>query len=128
MPLYATACGKILLSELPEPLLSNLINIMKFSPYTEKTITRPDELLCVLKLVRERGYATDIGESLQNTNCIGVPVRGPSGEIIAALSFSGIIRELSYENELHYYKLLSEASKEITINMFQIYKKSIPKT
>ena len=40
-PLYATAGGKILLSELPEALLQNIISLMDFTSYTERTITTP---------------------------------------------------------------------------------------
>ena len=56
LPLYATACGKILLSELPEELLNSLIGIMEFQPYTERTITDPETLLADLAIVRKRGY------------------------------------------------------------------------
>lgn len=120
-PLYATAGGKILLSELPDPILHSLIGVMEFKPFTERTLTTPEGLLENLKAVRECGYATDKGESLHSTNCIGVPVRGPKGEIIAALSFSGLINELTRDRELHYFNLLSQASKEITYIMFQFH-------
>lgn len=127
IPLYATSCGKILLSELPEPLLNSLCRIMDFKPYTERTITSPAELLHDLQLIRERGYAKDKGESLLNANCISVAVRAPSNEIIAALSFTGMLSELSLEKEQRYFELLKEASKEITDNMFQIYDGKIPR-
>ncbi len=126
-PLYATAGGKILLSELPETILDNIIGLMDFTPFTERTITNPASFLENLKIARERGFATDEGESLHNTSCIGVPVRGPSNEIIAALSFSGILNELTYEKEMHYYKQLSSAAKEISDQMFHLYKGRIPR-
>lgn len=121
IPLYATSCGKVLLSELPEPLLNNLFSIMDFKPYTDRTITNPNEFPRILQMIRERGYAKDMGESLLNANCISVAVRGPADEIIAALSFTGILSELSHEKELYYFDLLKKASIEITDNMFQIY-------
>ena len=126
-PLYATAGGKILLSELPELILHELIDVMEFKPFTNRTITNPEALLENLKKVRERGFATDEGESLRNTSCIGVPVRGPSNEIIAALSFSGIINEMTYEKEMYYFQQLSVASKEISDLMFRVYSESIPR-
>ena len=123
LPLYATACGKILLSELPEELLNSLIGIMEFQPYTERTITDPETLLADLAIVRKRGYAMDMGESLRNTCCIAVPVRGPSKEIIAGLSFSGLIDTITHEEELFYYRLLQQASKEISEQMFRLNQK-----
>lgn len=127
VPLYATSCGKILLSELPEYHLNSLLGIMDFKPITDHTIASQDEFLRHLQLVRERGYATDIGESLENASCISAAVRGPSNEIIAAISFTGILSELSPEKELHYFDLLTRASKEITKSMFQIYDGKVPR-
>jgi DNA-binding IclR family transcriptional regulator len=127
VPLYATSCGKILLSELPEYHLNSLLGIMDFKPITAHTITSQDEFSRHLQLVRERGYATDIGESLENASCISTAVRGPSDEIIAALSFTGILSELSPEKERYYFNLLQKASKEISKNMFQIYDGKIPR-
>lgn len=127
IPLYATACGKILLSELPEPLLEGLIGIMKFKPYTERTICDAETLRRELRVVRECGFATDKGESLQNTNCIGVPVRAASGEIIASLSFSGLICELTKEKERYYVGPLNEAAAEISSLMFRLHADAPPK-
>lgn len=127
VPLHATSCGKVLLSELPDYQLNHLCEIMEFRPYTSHTITDKEDLVQALKLVRARGYATDLSESLNNSNCISVPVRGPSNEIIAALSFTGILSELTPEKEKIYFSILSEASKEITNEMFQVYEGNIPK-
>jgi len=126
LPLYATACGKVLLSELPEDLVRMLAGVITFEPYTKSTITTPDELLRVLAQTRERGYATDRGESIQGTSCIAVPVRSPSNEIIASLSFSGLLGELTDERELHYFSLLQAAAREISDRMFTLYTDKIP--
>jgi DNA-binding IclR family transcriptional regulator len=120
-PLYATANGKILLSELPEKLLQGLLEIMDFKAYTEHTITEPTRLLKELEQVRKRGYALDICESLQNASCIAVAIRDTSHNIIASLSFSGFINGLTPQREVYYYEILNQASAEITNNLFQIY-------
>lgn len=120
VPLHATACGKVLMSELPDSLLSGLIGLMDFKPYTEHTICEQTALLQALQQVKQKGYATDKWESLLNTNCIGVPVRDPKGQIIAALSFSGLLGTLSEEKEFYYYQLLQNAAAEISKNAYQI--------
>ncbi len=119
LPLHATACGKVLLSELPEQQVKNLISIMDFRPYTTNTITDKALFIEELKKVKARGYAVDLGESLENSNCISVPVRGPSEEIIAALSFTGILGEFTIEKENHYFDVLSKAAQEIKMEMFK---------
>ena len=126
IPLHATSCGKILLSELPEYQLSSIFRVMDFKPYTSHTITSQNEFTNNLELVRRRGYATDISESLENASCISVAVRGPSDEIIAALSFTGILSKLTPEKEFYYFDLLTKASREITKSMFQIFDGKIP--
>lgn len=120
-PLYATSCGKVLLSELPEHQLNSLISIMDFKQYTSNTITDKRKFIEELKNVRAHGYATDLGESLENSNCISVPIRGASNEIIAALSFTGILSELTAEKERHYFEILSKAANTIRQKVFQIF-------
>ena len=127
LPLYATSGGKILLSEMPEPLLDLLLGVVDFLPYTDKTLTNPDALKACLAQVRACGYATDIGESLQNTCCIGVPVRNPSGEIFAALSFSGLVNRLTHEKELYYVHLLEQAAQDISRHLFLLYTDALPR-
>lgn len=120
-PLYATSCGKVLLSELPEHQLNSLISIMDFKQYTSNTITDKRKFIEELKNVRAHGYATDLGESLESSNCISVPIRGASNEIIAALSFTGILSELTAEKERHYFEILSKAANTIRQKVFQIF-------
>lgn len=52
-------------------------------------------------------------ESQEEGFCIAVPVRSHEGEIIAALSFSGILGGLSEEETARYFQLLKEASAEL---------------
>ncbi len=127
LPLYATACGKILISEMAPELLQKLTGIIKFHSYTDKTIIDLGVLTDNLQEIRRLGYATDIGESLQNTCCVAVPVRGPSDEIIAALSFSGLTCSLSEEKRTHYSGRLHHAAQEITRQMFQMYQGELPR-
>ncbi|HEX2950069.1 MAG TPA: IclR family transcriptional regulator [Armatimonadota bacterium] len=119
LPIYASAGGKILLSELPDFLREEILNITELKPLTKYTITRRGDLLEELVKVKQLGYAVDARESQEEGFCIAVPVRSKDGEIIAALSFSGFIGKMS-ENEINYYlQILIKASAEITENLFQ---------
>lgn len=113
-PLHATSFGKILLTELPYETVNRIIHSIDYKLYTENTINSPEKMLEAIQLTKERGYATDIGESLKNANCIGVAVRDYKGDIIAALSISGIVEELTGERQLYFKSILDKASKEIT--------------
>lgn len=121
VPIYASAGGKILLSELPDLILEEILDITEFKPLTKYTITRRTVFLKELDKVRQLGYAIDAHESQEEGFCLAVPVRSKDGEIIAALSFSGFIGKIS-ENEIdNYYQILKKGSAEITENLYQYH-------
>lgn len=119
LPIYASASGKILMSELPAPILEEILNRTELKPLTKYTITRRPDLLVELDKVRQLGYAVDAHESQEEGFCVAVPVRSKDGEIFAALSFSGFIGKMSESEIDHYYQILRKASAEITKNLYQ---------
>jgi DNA-binding IclR family transcriptional regulator len=116
--IYASAGGKILLSELSDFLLEEILGKIELKPLTEHTITDRTVLLNELVKIRQSGYAVDMHESQEEGVCVSVPVRSRSGEIIAALSFSGFIRKIPVNKIKYYFQVLKEASAEITGNIF----------
>lgn len=120
LPLHASACAKILLSELSARQLADILDGYIFQKLTSHTIDNRESYLDALALVREKGYALDEHESQEEGFCIAVPIRASDGEIIAALSFSGFIGQKNV-NEIDYYvRLLKSASDEITKRLFCI--------
>jgi DNA-binding IclR family transcriptional regulator len=81
---HCTANGKIFLAfgtaELPPGRLARL---------TADTVVSRAALEEQLEAVRRDGYATAIDELEDGLSAIAAPVRGPTGEVIAALSISG---------------------------------------
>lgn len=121
LPFYASAGGKILLSELPISLVDNIINSCEMIPLTANTITDPNAFWQELRTVAKQGYALDNKESSDFAYCISVPVRDNEGNIIAALSFSGIIG-IQDEAELSkYIPILNEASREISQSLYRCW-------
>lgn len=116
---HATACGKVLLSELPDPLLNDILSLIELKPLTSRTIVKRNVLLKELELVRSRGYAIDIHESLDQSCCVAVPVRDENRRIIAALSFSGILGTLEESDIRYYASVLFEGSRRITEKLYE---------
>lgn len=119
LPIYASAGGKVLMAELSDFIREQILNKTELKPLTKYTITRRVDLLEELEKIRQMGYAVDAQESQEGGFCIAVPVRSKDGEIIAALSFSGFIGNMSGNDINYYYKILEKASVEITKNFCQ---------
>ena len=77
--------GKIHLAHGTEGLRSRVF-ARELEAYTESTITDPDALKSELERVRAQGYAIDDEEISRGLICIGAPIFGLHGEVIAAIS------------------------------------------
>ncbi|MEA3311435.1 MAG: IclR family transcriptional regulator [candidate division WOR-3 bacterium] len=92
-PAYCTGVGKALLSGLPTDQVVSLLREMTLERRTPNTITDPMKLLEEIKLTAERGYAIDNGEHEAGIKCLAAPVRGYGGDVIGAISITGLKRE-----------------------------------
>jgi len=88
-PAHCSSLGKSLLAFLSDEELDHFVQDTGLKRYTASTITVPDALKAELQRVRERGYAVDEEEFEEGLKCIGAPVRGPFGEVVAAISIAG---------------------------------------
>jgi len=86
--LNSTAVAKVILADLPDPELHRFVAAMDFTRRTPNTITAPDDFLAEIATVRDQGWAIDREENEPSINCLGVPVRGASGRVVAAVSVS----------------------------------------
>jgi IclR family transcriptional regulator, acetate operon repressor len=80
---HAVANGKVLLAYGAIPVPRDL------ERYTDHTITDPAVLTAELARVRERGYATAVGELEDELVAVAAPVFDTAGTCVAALSVSG---------------------------------------
>ncbi|WP_086820671.1 IclR family transcriptional regulator [Allokutzneria sp. NRRL B-24872] len=86
--LHCTAVGKILVGALPEHERRAVARSIPYPRLTANTIADADAYLAELEQVRQCGYAVDRREHEDFIHCIGAPVRGPRGEVLAAMSLS----------------------------------------
>jgi DNA-binding IclR family transcriptional regulator len=88
MPLYCTAIGKILLAHSPESVFDDVIShgLVK---RTQATISSPTQLRRELSTIADSHVAFDREESSVGVCCVGAPIYGPDGSVIAALSVTG---------------------------------------
>jgi IclR family transcriptional regulator, acetate operon repressor len=87
-PVHCTSNGKVLLASMSEAERTRLLK-MGLPRLTLKTITDPKRLRAQLPEIVSRGYAQTMEELEEGLNAVAAPIRGMSGDVIAALSVSG---------------------------------------
>ncbi|MHA6780880.1 IclR family transcriptional regulator [Pseudonocardia saturnea] len=85
LPLHATGVGLVLLAHAP-PELQEQVLAGPLRRYTEKTICGPEEVRRTLADVRRTGVAVSDGQIELVALSVAAPVRGPRGDVVAALS------------------------------------------
>jgi DNA-binding IclR family transcriptional regulator len=85
LPLHATGVGKVLLAYAPPEVLEAVL-AQPLEPMVPGTIVDPDRLRADLDGVRSRGWSLTRDEMTVGAMSLGAPVRGPEGQVVAALS------------------------------------------
>lgn len=117
VPVHCTGVGKILAAFASPEQRERLIAGCDFKAYTERTISSPEELRLLLEKVRQTGQAFNDGEHESYLRCITRPIYNSEGQVIAALSLSGL-RDVITDERLEYFAGISrqtagEVSREL---------------
>lgn len=88
-PMYCTAVGKILLSDMCPDKFEDIVSNITFIPKTPTTITSKEELIKEIETVKVQGYALDNAENEEVLRCIASPIYDHKGKIVASFSISG---------------------------------------
>jgi DNA-binding IclR family transcriptional regulator len=86
LPAYCTALGKALLAYQDQDMVYAWASTQEFRQLTPTTLTSADALTAELDRIRARGYSIDAEERQAGVRCIGAPVFGHDGEVVAAIS------------------------------------------
>jgi DNA-binding IclR family transcriptional regulator len=98
-PLHATGMGKVLLAYLPDDERAQYIQHMPLHAYTAHTLTDAGELEAHLQMVRNQGWALEMEELALSRACVAGPIRDQSGRVVAALSISGPLSVLRWNEQ-----------------------------
>ncbi|MFI1333921.1 IclR family transcriptional regulator [Streptomyces sp. NPDC020845] len=82
------AVAKLLLADLPEAERRAVAERLQYPAYTARSTPNAAAFLKELATVREQGWATDLGGHEESINCVGAPIRGADGRVVAACSVS----------------------------------------
>ncbi|MFI8105513.1 IclR family transcriptional regulator [Streptomyces sp. NPDC086023] len=82
------AVAKLLLADLPLPERTALAERLDYPAYTPRSTPDARAFLAELAVVRDQGWAADLGGHEESINCVAAPVRDYAGRVVAALSLS----------------------------------------
>jgi DNA-binding IclR family transcriptional regulator len=88
VPAHCSGLGKAILAHVHRDAVERILP-ERLEALTPRTITDRDAFLAHLAEVRRRGYALDDEEFMEGVRCVAVPIMGPGGEAVAAVSISG---------------------------------------
>jgi IclR family pca regulon transcriptional regulator len=115
LPAHATSMGHVLLAGLTESELGRYLEQADLRPLTGHTITRRDDLISRLDLVREQGYAIVDQELEQGLRSVAAPVKDSNGRVIAALALSAVTATTDEQTfREHHAPTIVEAAHQIS--------------
>jgi len=113
VPLHCTASGKLFLAYMSLGEMHRLIGPGPYHRYTERTIISPAALERRLMKIRSTGVGTDVGEYLEGSVCVAVPVRDANGCIYATVAAHGPAPRMSLKKGHEFLPAMRAAAAAI---------------
>jgi IclR family transcriptional regulator, pca regulon regulatory protein len=98
LPAFCTSMGRILLADLPAESLDELIFQMEFKRYTERTVIGAEKIRQILRTVQRNGYSLVDQELEHGLRSMAVPIRNPTGKVVAALNVGAHAQRVSLQD------------------------------
>ena len=112
----SSALGKIFLSFSTEQKAKELIALQQPLPkFTPNTITDDKILFEQIKEIKDRGYAIDDEEDAKGIFCLAAPILNRKGELLAAISMSGVLAQYDKMPMEKFVEHLKEAAAAISL-------------
>lgn len=112
-PAHCTALGKVLLA-FGNPNLAAEIAAAGLPRLTRLTITKPERFFAELDRIRRRGFAVDNEEFYAGRRCLAAPVLDEKGHVVAALSISAMITEITEDRVPVFARMVVESAARIS--------------
>ncbi|WP_026783411.1 IclR family transcriptional regulator [Pleomorphomonas koreensis] len=114
-PLHRTAAGKALMAFLDEAERQRLIADLDWATRaTPQSIASMDALNRELELVRQRGWAFDDREILEDTACIAAPIFDGRNRVVAAVASIGKAEQITPDRHDGLSALVRGAAEAVT--------------
>lgn len=111
-PMYCTSLGKAILAFSDDETRELVMGRIHFQQKTARTITDREAFDAELERIRERGYGMDDREMEEHMKCVGAPVFGADGNLLGAISVSGLYKPEEDYDRLG--KLVCKKAQEVS--------------
>lgn len=116
LPAYCTSLGRVLLAHLSPEALTHYFLKVELKAWTEKTVVSEARTREILDGVRQSGYALVEEELEIGLRSIAVPVRGASGNVIAALNIGAQATRVSAKKmKEEFLPVLLRGAQELSV-------------
>jgi IclR family pca regulon transcriptional regulator len=116
LPAYCTSLGRVMLAHLAPDALDAYFAKAKLKPMTDKTVTNQKRLREILLQVRQDGYAINDEELELGLRSIAVPVRGATGQVLAALNVGAQASRVSADRmREEFLPVLQRGAQELAV-------------
>jgi IclR family pca regulon transcriptional regulator len=117
-PAYATSMGRVLLAGLDQQALASYFSKASIVALTDRTVTDKKALMRLIEDCRRSGYSAVEDELAYGVVAVAVPVKDPTGRVVASLNSSGHSKRMP-KNKLIKDRLamLQEASAKISAEL-----------
>lgn len=113
VPFHCTASGKLYLSTLRRAHRERVLRAGALEARTPNTLTAVGALMDELARIARQGHALDREEFMEGMVALAVPIRDPSGRLVATLSFHAPTQRFSVGDTLRYLPALHRSSEEL---------------
>ena len=117
VPLHATSVGKAILAYTPDDRVDEILDRHGLPRLTDNTLTTREDLFAALERVRERGVAYNDAERIDGIFSVGVPIRGPGGELYGGISVTGPNRRMKERRVDALTEQLLSAAEDIRLRI-----------
>ncbi|MDR1535434.1 MAG: IclR family transcriptional regulator [Planctomycetota bacterium] len=116
-PLHCTGVGKLFLSEYSPRQLARYLKAKGLTRFTDRTLTRREDLERALEEIRRQGYAFDNEECEEGARCVAAPLRDYTGRIAAGLSVSGPAARMTDRHIARNLPYLLDAARQLSLRL-----------
>jgi IclR family pca regulon transcriptional regulator len=116
LPASCTSMGRVLLASLPAEDVEAYLERVKFTRYTERTVTTAEKLRQVLGTVKRNGFSIVDQELEVGLRSMAVPIQSPNGRAVAALNVGTHAQRVSIQNlQTKFLPHLRAAAQELSM-------------